>query len=70
MGIVETKDMEETNIAERTNSGAKADNDLDSDNDEEDPNVLHPRKPSHLEFGKSTMKAKDLDVLKRLGYVR
>lgn len=55
-GIVEPKDVEATNIAERSNSGVEADNDFDSDNDEEDHNVLHPRKPSHIEFSKSTVK--------------
>jgi hypothetical protein len=68
-GIVEPKSVEETITAERSDLGVKADNDHDSDNDEEDPNILHPRKPSHIEFDRSTLKAEELDVLKRLGYV-
>jgi hypothetical protein len=54
-GIVKLKDVEDTNIVERSDLGAKADNDFDSDNDEEDHKVLHPRKPSHIEFGKCTI---------------
>jgi hypothetical protein len=68
-GIIEPLDVEETNIAERRSSGVRAENDVDSDNDDEDPNVLHPSKPSHIEFGRSTVKDKDLDILKRLGNV-
>lgn len=55
-GIVEPKDVEATNIVERSNTGVEVDNDFDSDNDEEDRNVLHPRKPSHIEFSKSIVK--------------
>jgi hypothetical protein len=40
-----------------------------SDNEsEEDNNILIPSKPSHIEFGKSTVTAKDLVVMKKLGY--
>jgi hypothetical protein len=40
-----------------------------SDNkDEEDYNILSPAKPSHLEFGKSTMTADDMVMMKKLGY--
>jgi hypothetical protein len=31
--------------------------------------VLQPNKPNHVKFGQSTVKPKDLDVLKRLGYI-
>jgi hypothetical protein len=31
--------------------------------------VLQPDKPNHVKFGQSTVKPKDLDVLKRLGYI-
>jgi hypothetical protein len=37
--------------------------------EEEDDNMLRPSKPSHIEFGQSTVKPEDLDVLKRLGYI-
>jgi hypothetical protein len=40
-----------------------------SDNEsEEDDSILCPTKPSHIEFGKSTVKAEDLVVMKKLGY--
>jgi hypothetical protein len=40
-----------------------------SDNkSEEDNNILCPTKPSHIEFGKSTVKAEDLVMMKKLGY--
>jgi hypothetical protein len=35
---------------------------------EDDGNILCPTKPSHVEFGKSTVKAEDLVVMKKLGY--
>jgi hypothetical protein len=35
---------------------------------EEDDSILCPTKPSHVEFGKSTVKAEDLVVMKKLGY--
>jgi hypothetical protein len=41
--------------------------DADSDN-EDDDDILSPSKPSHIEFGKSTVKAKDLVLVKKLGY--
>jgi hypothetical protein len=36
--------------------------------DEEDDGILSPSKPSHIEFRKSTMKAKDLILMKKPGY--
>jgi hypothetical protein len=40
-----------------------------SDNEsEEDNSILCPTKPSHIEFRKSTVKAEDLVVMKKLGY--
>jgi hypothetical protein len=36
--------------------------------DEEDDDILSPSKPSHIEFGKSTVKAEDLVLMKKLGY--
>jgi hypothetical protein len=38
--------------------------------DEEDDGILSPSKPSHIEFGKSTVKAEDLILMKKLGYSR
>ena len=36
--------------------------------DEEDYTILSPAKPSHIEFGKSTMTADDMVMIKKLGY--
>jgi hypothetical protein len=63
LGIVEPKDGEEVPSSEKNNL------EVEGDYDEEDLNILYPSKPSHIEFGKSTMKAKDFDVMKRLGYI-
>jgi hypothetical protein len=34
----------------------------------DDDNILSPSKPRHIEFGKSTVKAEDLILMKKLGY--
>ena len=47
--------------AEPTNAEADSD-------DEEDDGILSSSKPSHIEFGKSMVKAKDLVLMKKLGY--
>ena len=36
--------------------------------DEDDESMLSPNKPSHIEFGKSTVKAEVLILMKKLGY--
>ena len=36
--------------------------------DEDDDDILSLSKPSHIEFGKSTVKAEDLVLMKKLGY--
>jgi hypothetical protein len=36
--------------------------------DEEDYTILSPMKPNHIEFGKSTMTADDMVMIKKLGY--
>jgi hypothetical protein len=36
--------------------------------DEEDDGILSTSKPSHIEFGKSTIKVEDLILMKKLGY--
>jgi hypothetical protein len=51
--------------AEAEQTVAKGESDNES---EEDDNILSPSKPSHIEFGKSTMAAEDLVVMKKLGY--
>jgi hypothetical protein len=35
---------------------------------EEDNTILSPMKPSHIEFGKSTVMAGDMVMMKKLGY--
>jgi hypothetical protein len=35
---------------------------------EEDNTILSPMKPSHIEFGKSTMTTDDMVMMKKLGY--
>jgi hypothetical protein len=49
LDIVKPKDEEEADIAEKSDSEAEAENDDNGDNDE-DPNILHPSKPCHIEF--------------------
>jgi hypothetical protein len=61
--IVEPKAREEVGVVERSAS------EVEADSDEEDPTILHPNIPSHIEFGKSTVKVKDLEALNRLGYI-
>jgi hypothetical protein len=42
---------------------------VESDNESEDDNSIQcPTKPSHVEFGRSTVKAEDLVLMKKLGY--
>jgi hypothetical protein len=67
-GIIEPKEAEEVDIVEKSDSEAKAENDVDSYNDK-DPSILNTNKSSHIEFGESTIKVEDFDVLKRLGYI-
>jgi hypothetical protein len=41
----------------------------DSENEDEDgDNILSQSKPSHIEFGRSIVKAEDLVLMKKLGY--
>jgi hypothetical protein len=42
--------------------------DMSDDEIEEDNSILSPSKPSHVEFGKSTVSAEDLVMMKKLGY--
>jgi hypothetical protein len=42
--------------------------DRSDDEAEEDYNILSPSKPSHIEFGKSTVTAEDMVMMKKLGY--
>jgi hypothetical protein len=55
--------IENVAVAEAEPTTAEA----DSDN-EYDDGILSPRKPSHIEFGKYTVKADDLVLMKKLGY--
>jgi hypothetical protein len=49
--------------AQQTAAESKSENES-----EDDDSILSPSKPSHVEFGKSTIKAKDLVLMKKLGY--
>jgi hypothetical protein len=49
--------------AEQTNIEADSENE-----DDDDDGILSPSKPSHIEFGKSTVKVDDLILMKKLGY--
>jgi hypothetical protein len=42
--------------------------DRSDDEIEEDNSILSPSKPSHIEFGKSTVTEEDLVMMKKLGY--
>jgi hypothetical protein len=42
---------------------------VDGDDAEGDASVLSPSKPNHIEFGRSTIKSDDLELMKKLGYV-
>jgi hypothetical protein len=52
-----------TTEAEQITVGEGSDN-----KDEEDYTILSPAKPSHLEFGRSTVTADDMVIMKKLGY--
>jgi hypothetical protein len=56
-------------VAEGETAEAKKTIEDGSDDEfEEDNSILSPSKPSHIEFGKSTMSAEDLVMMKKLGY--
>jgi hypothetical protein len=60
---------EEATAEGATTEGEQAMAEGGSDNEsEEDNNILSSAKPSHIEFGKSTVTAEDLVVMKKLGY--
>ena len=42
--------------------------DIEEDVEEEDYNTLMPAKPSHLDFGKSTISEADMPMMIKLGY--
>jgi hypothetical protein len=63
--------VQEGTIAEGTSNveAQQAMAEVESDNEsEEDDSILSPTKPSHIEFGKTIVKAEDLVVMKKLGY--
>jgi hypothetical protein len=49
--------------AEQTVAEAESENES-----EDDDSILCSTKPSHIEFGKSILKAEDLVLMKKLGY--
>jgi hypothetical protein len=58
---------EEKHVLEKSNYDAEGE--TDSEDAEGDVSVLCPRKPSHIEFGRSTIKSDDLGLMKKLGYI-
>jgi hypothetical protein len=54
---------EDVAIAEAEPTTAETDND-----NQDDDGILSPSKPSHIEFAKSTIKAEDLVLMKKIGY--
>jgi hypothetical protein len=63
---------EEKPFLEKDSVNAEAENivaEAGSD-DEEDDGILSTSKPSHVEFGKCTVKAEDLLIMKKLRYFR
>jgi hypothetical protein len=62
--------QEETIAEDVTNVEAKQTVvEAESENEsEDDDSILCPTKPSHIEFGRSTFKAEDLVLMKKLGY--
>ena len=56
--VVPTDAEAEQTIAEANNENE----------DEDDDSILSPSKPSHIEFRRSTVKAEDLVLMKKLGY--
>jgi hypothetical protein len=63
--------VQEETIAEGvTNAEAKQTvAEAESENEtKDDDSILCPTKPSHIEFGRSTVKAEDLVLMKKLGY--
>jgi hypothetical protein len=63
--VVLEQAVTEGDIAEAEQIVAK---DGSDDDFEEDNNILSSSKPSHIEFGKSTVSAEDLVMMKKLGY--
>jgi hypothetical protein len=63
--VQEGATTEGTSNAEAEQTMAEVGSDNES---EEDDSILCPTKPSHIEFGKSIVKAEDLVVMKKLGY--
>jgi hypothetical protein len=59
---------EENCASEKSNSEAEAE--TGGEDVEGGTNVLCPSKPSHIKFGRSTVKPNDLELMKKLGYIR
>jgi hypothetical protein len=63
--VQEGATAEGTPNVEAEQTEAEVESDKES---EEDNSILSPTKPSHIEFGRSTVTAEDLVVMKKLGY--
>jgi hypothetical protein len=69
--VVEEGTMDEgTSAAEAEHTIAEEDvaEEEDVEEDEEDYNILISTKPSHLDFGKSTVSEADMPMMVKLGY--
>jgi hypothetical protein len=63
--------VHEETIAEGSSNaeGEQTVAEAESDNEsEDDDSILCPTKPNHVEFGRSTIKAEDLILMRKLGY--
>jgi UDP-N-acetyl-D-mannosaminuronate dehydrogenase len=65
-GLVVTEEATAEGATAETEQ-ALAEDGTDSES-EEDNSILSPMKPSHIEFGRSTVTAEDLVVMKKMGY--
>jgi hypothetical protein len=63
--VISKKVVSEDEAAEAEQIAAE---DGSDDEDGEDYSILSPSKPSHIKFGKSTMTAEDMVMMKKLGY--
>ena len=64
-GLQEEANVDGTSNAEAEQVVVEVESDRES---EEDDSIMCPTKPSHVEFGKSIVKAEDLVVMKKVGY--
>jgi hypothetical protein len=59
---------EEIPTAEKEQATAEAEGDIEETDSEDDYHIAMPSKPSHLDFGKSTVSKADLSKMVKSGY--